>query len=144
MDEQYHAKLTASPPDNDRTTTSVPPGGTPQNDASPHSQTTPAAQHTQVNGLQGKTPIPVHFPNIYVNPFSPQPAPPAPSAPDSAPTITHVAPRTVKIGPWRMAKPHPLLWLCLALSLLALVLEVPKGSLPTLTGRHKALRVSIS
>ena len=50
--------------------------------------------------------------------------------------------RSVQVGPWRVAKPHPLLWVCLALSVLALVLEVPKGALPTLTGRHKALRVS--
>lgn len=43
-----------------------------------------------------------------------------------------------------MKRPHPLLWLCFALSMLALVLEVPKGSLPTITGRHKALRVGRS
>ena len=41
-----------------------------------------------------------------------------------------------------IARPHPLLWVCLALSVLALVLGVPKGTLPTITGRHKALRVS--
>lgn len=35
---------------------------------------------------------------------------------------------------------HPLIWFSLALSLLALVLSVPKGALPTLTGRH-SLRV---
>jgi hypothetical protein len=48
----------------------------------------------------------------------------------------------MRIGPFRFARPHPLLWIPLGLSLIALVLEVPKGSLPTLTGRHRQLRAS--
>lgn len=40
-------------------------------------------------------------------------------------------------------RPHPLLWLTLGLSIVAIVLGVPKGSLPTVTGRHRALRVSL-
>ena len=39
-------------------------------------------------------------------------------------------------------RPHPLLWVCLALSILALALGVSKGTLPTIMGRHKALRLS--
>ncbi|KAK4684533.1 hypothetical protein P7C73_g5639, partial [Tremellales sp. Uapishka_1] len=49
------------------------------------------------------------------------------------------SPRGLRSLKWT-SRPHPLLWISLFLSLLALILEVPKGSLPTLTGRHKALR----
>lgn len=108
--------------------------------------------HIQPHPLQGpgdhtRGPVPIHLPNIYVNPYPPMAPAPAPihhtpeHAPVNVPTRSPTT-RTMKIGPWRVTRPHPLLWLCLALSLLALVLEVPKGSLPTLTGRHKALRVS--
>lgn len=43
---------------------------------------------------------------------------------------------------WNFGAPHPLLWVTLGLSILAVVLGVPKGTLPTLTGRHRVLRVS--
>lgn len=106
-------------------------------------------------------PIPIQLPNIYVNPF---PAQDHTRDRDTTPGTRHVhregepinvptsstthghsrrsGSGTIKIGSWRFTKPHPLLWVCLGLSILALVLEVPKGSLPTLTGRHRALRVS--
>lgn len=51
-------------------------------------------------------------------------------------------PRLVKKKWYDVDKPHPLLWITLGLSILAVILGVPKGSLPTLTGRHKTLRVS--
>ena len=162
MNETYQAKLSGSPP--------VPPPTVTDEHGqvhflpNPHSRPDPQSQgqtqtQTQKQG-QGQ-PIPVQLPNIYINP-------PAP-APVGLPTqhysdrhqrhregTTHrqhghgddglqnlPAPvRMIKLGPIRFARPHPLLWISLALSLIALVLEVPKGSLPTLTGRHKVLRVS--
>jgi len=75
------------------------------------------------NGYQQQPPLP------------PRPAPPQPTAaPAPAPAPVPAVSR----------RPHPLLWITLGISILALVLGVPKGSLPTLTGRHKALRVSTS
>lgn len=152
MDEIYRARLSSTP---------HPPGNLPL----PEPAMQPLA-HTDdihinapaapVAGGAGQ-PIPIQLPNIYVNPF---PAAehhhhvPTPEVTGTrhrdGPEInipTATAPRkrpdnSIKLGPWRVAKPHPLLWLCLGLSIVALVLGVPKGSLPTLTGRHKALRVS--
>ena len=145
MDEQYHAKLTASPPGKHRATTPVPPGG-----AAPNAMPSildplpsPYPPHTNVyQGQDAQGPIPIHLPNIYVNPFpSQQAAQPLPPPVGETPTARSI--RMIKIGPWIFCRPHPLLWLCFGLSLLALVLEVPKGSLPTITGRHKALRVRV-
>ena len=138
MDEQYRAKLTGSPPHPPRPHTPMPPGGPGPGDQI-HIQPHPMPGLSEYN----RGPVPIHLPNIYVNPYPP-PAPPPhapPPGPINVPTSSP-PPRTITVGPWRVARPHPLLWLCLALSVLALVLEVPKGSLPTLTGRHKALRVS--
>lgn len=50
-------------------------------------------------------------------------------------------PRIVKRR-WSVDAPHPLLWVALGLSIVAVILGVPKGTLPTLTGRHRTLRVS--
>jgi len=79
-------------------------------------------------------------PDIFDLPTVPQliplPAKPSPSLNTSAPQR-----RTVKLGPWTFTRPHPLLWVSLMLGVIALVLQVPKGRLPTITGRHRALRV---
>lgn len=60
----------------------------------------------------------------------------------SPPNIPTVSTDHEQMGRRMTARPHPLLWVSLILSLVALVMEVPKGSLPTLTGRHRALRVN--
>jgi hypothetical protein len=60
--------------------------------------------------------------------------PSTPLAPAPKPALKH---RWLKLD-----RPHPLLWLALALSTLAIILGVPKGTLPTITGRHRELRVS--
>lgn len=79
-------------------------------------------------------------PDIFDLPTVPQPIPlpakPSPSLNTSAPQR-----RTVKLEPWTFTRPHPLLWVSLMLGVIALVLQVPKGRLPTITGRHRALRV---
>ncbi|TXT08246.1 uncharacterized protein COLE_05170 [Cutaneotrichosporon oleaginosum] len=62
----------------------------------------------------------------------PLPNPTTPLAPAPKPVL-----RTKWYG---LEKPHALLWLSLALSTLAIILGVPKGSLPTVTGRHRELR----
>ncbi|KAI9639698.1 uncharacterized protein MKK02DRAFT_40020 [Dioszegia hungarica] len=120
MDELYHARLSAHP----------------HEPSEPH-QPQPA-------------PVPVQLPNIYVNPFPPPP-PPQPRRYPSPPIIRRQIPPPVipgpayvsnmmRFGPFTFVKPHPLLWISLFISLVALVLGVPRGSLPTLTGRHKELR----
>ncbi|WVQ72413.1 hypothetical protein IAR50_001965 [Cryptococcus sp. DSM 104548] len=71
--------------------------------------------------------------------MAPPPPPPPPEVTVNVNTDAHPPRR----GGWffmRWPTPHPLLWITLAISVLALVLEVPKGSLPTFSGRHKALR----
>ncbi|WVW83815.1 hypothetical protein I302_105836 [Kwoniella bestiolae CBS 10118] len=153
MDETYRAKLSGSP---------NPPHAHPQvhvgDDHTPPHQDHGDTIHIQPNHPANNTshPIPIQLPNIYVHPYPlrertppPPPAPPQP-APTPAPAMPPVtvnvtapakeAPKGRKIGPFRITRPHPLLWVSLVLSVIALVLEVPKGSLPTLTGRHKALR----
>ncbi|ODN82143.1 hypothetical protein L202_02443 [Cryptococcus amylolentus CBS 6039] len=73
--------------------------------------------------------------------MAPPPPPPPPEVTVNINTDDH--PHRSQRGGWfwmRWPKPHPLLWIILAISVLALVLEVPKGSLPTFSGRHKALR----
>lgn len=142
MDEVYRAKLSGDPPTDPAT--------------APAAERQPIYIQPHPNPARPGTPprpIPIHLPNIYVNPYPPRAPTPPPTAtsprnvPASAPpptttnTPTPVAPR-MSIGPWKVARPHPLLWISLLLSVMALVLEVPKGSLPTLTGRHKTLRVS--
>lgn len=131
MDAQYHAKLTSTPPQ--PPIRYLTPLGPPIQDKKaqlpPQPSTTfPAAR---VTALPGEPVILENIPNINVDPLQTENLE---SEKRSRQTST--------LGSWTFAKPHPLLWLCLALSLLALVLEVPKGSLPTFTGRHKALRVS--
>nr|XP_031863211.1 uncharacterized protein CI109_001083 [Kwoniella shandongensis]KAA5530283.1 hypothetical protein CI109_001083 [Kwoniella shandongensis] len=152
MDDLYQAKLTGEPPH-------------PQVHIGEQSSNNDPAHHAERTHHQRSAaqPIPIQLPNIYVHPYPPaQPQTPlAPTAPvtinlekptATTPTVTAVEPdmapasilqgqdRGRKIGPIRLRKPHPLLWLSLILSITALVLQVPKGSLPTLTGRHKALR----
>jgi hypothetical protein len=146
MDQVYQAKLTGSPPGQDQ-----PPQNQNQqmdNNGDIHIQPMPNP-HTQQGG-PGPGVIPVQLPNIYVTAPPPATQPqPAPSAPrrehrsHSSHTHTHQEPRMIHIGPFKFARPHPLLWITLGLSLIALVLEVPKGSLPTLTGRHRQLRVRL-
>jgi hypothetical protein len=81
-------------------------------------------------------PIHIPLPQVYLHPPIAQRAPETPKTTD-LPTSRGIR----KIGPFEVSSPHPLLWLCFLMSFVALVLDVPKGSLPTLTGRHKALRV---
>ncbi|WWC89411.1 uncharacterized protein L201_004335 [Kwoniella dendrophila CBS 6074] len=152
MDDVYRAKLSSSPHPHPHPQVHV--GGdehTPPNQDHPnHGDTIHISSHNN-----HQQPIPIQLPNIFVHPYpqrerTPPPAPPAPveqPAPIMPPvTVNVTAPKEErskagkKIGPFTITKPHPLLWLSLVLSLIALVLEVPKGSLPTLTGRHKALR----
>jgi hypothetical protein len=134
MDQVYQAKLSGDPP------------GQNHNNNQPediHIQPFPNP-HPQGQGQQ-PPPIPVQLPNIYVTAPSPQPQPqPGTShaTHSSGTRREHHSPRMIHIGPFKLARPHPLLWITLALSIIALVLEVPKGSLPTLTGRHRQLRVS--
>ncbi|WWD02886.1 hypothetical protein V865_000928 [Kwoniella europaea PYCC6329] len=153
MDETYRAKLSGSP--NPHPQVHVGDDHTPAHQDN-HGDTI----HIQPNHPANNTshPIPIQLPNIYVHPYPPrertppppppQPAPPPPAPAPAMPPVTvnvtappkETVPKGRKIGPFRITKPHPLLWVSLILSLVALVLEVPKGSLPTLTGRHKALR----
>lgn len=153
MNEVYQAKLSGSPPKPQPTMTDE--RGEIHILPNPHDPSQPQ-------------PIPVQLPNIYVNPYPPPPPPALPQATDQQHSDRHQRSRTegagtghhtrqehhrdtdthtsdgtrmVKLGPFRFTRPHPLLWISLALSLIALVLEVPKGSLPTITGRHKQLRV---
>ncbi|EIW70733.1 hypothetical protein M231_02614 [Tremella mesenterica] len=131
MDDLYRAKLTGSPPrtargnhDLDQTPVTILPHRGPEGAA-----------------------IPIQLPNIYVNPFPP---PPSPTRPVSVSPPRHErtpAPLTSALrrprGYWEkmgFGRPHPLTWLAVIISFAALVLGVPKGHLPTLTGRHKELR----
>lgn len=114
-----------------------------------------APRHDDALGIQ--------LPTIYINPVvvpkdEPAPAPTPAKKPkepkengapkkdkaepkkDKEPEAKVVVPAVVQ-QVWER-RPHPLLWVTLGLSLVALVLGVPKGSLPTVTGRHKVLRVS--
>ncbi|KAK6910188.1 hypothetical protein I203_104220 [Kwoniella mangroviensis CBS 8507] len=153
MDETYRAKLSGSPKPHPQV--HVGDDHTP-----PHQDNHGDTIHIQPNHPANNTshPIPIQLPNIYVHPYPPrertppppppQPAPPPPAPAPVMPPVTvnvtappkETVPKGRKIGPFRITKPHPLLWVSLILSVIALVLEVPKGSLPTLTGRHKALR----
>lgn len=139
MDQVYQAKLSGEPPGQ------VHDGDQPEDI---HIQPLPNP-HSQGNQGQQSTPIPVQLPNIYVTAPSVQPAQPQPQPGTSHSTHSsgirreHHSPRMVHIGPFKFTRPHPLLWMTFALSIIALVLEVPKGSLPTLTGRHRQLRVSV-
>ncbi|RSH87467.1 hypothetical protein EHS25_003377 [Saitozyma podzolica] len=138
MDEVYRAKLSGDPPTD--------PATAPANEPQPiyiQPHPNPARPGTPPR------PVPIHLPNIYVNPYPPRAPTPPPTAtaprnvPAPAPPATNTPPPAdprMSIGPWKVGKPHPLLWISLLLSVMALVLEVPKGSLPTLTGRHKTLR----
>ncbi|WVR07127.1 hypothetical protein IAU60_004168 [Kwoniella sp. DSM 27419] len=144
MDDRYRAKLTASPPVAKRVHNA---------DADCHPgriinlQATVGAEHSRPS-------IPVHLPDIYINPYPPVPPPlpaqaptashePAPTERDADPSKVQsqsLPSRSRKLGSFTLTQPHPLLWVSLILSLIALVLGVPKGTLPTITGRHKALR----
>ncbi|OCF40310.1 hypothetical protein I317_05877 [Kwoniella heveanensis CBS 569] len=154
MDETYKARLSASPHIHPHP---LPDHTPPHQDSNHHHQgdTIHIQPHPNVNqgGGANQQPIPIPLPNIYVHPYpppAPAPAPaPAPKEPAPAPVTVNVTSEmpnsssssaTKKIGPFKLSKPHPLLWVSLILSFIALILEVPKGSLPTITGRHKALR----
>ncbi|WWC61784.1 uncharacterized protein I303_104369 [Kwoniella dejecticola CBS 10117] len=158
MDETYRAKLSSSPHPHPQPQVHVGEETPPSQDHPNHGDTIHIQPHPHHGGSGGTDrPIPIQLPNIYVHPYPPRertpPPPPAPPQPAPAPapapamppvTVNVAAPKESpkgrKIGPFRLTKPHPLLWLSLILSVIALVLEVPKGSLPTLTGRHRALR----
>jgi len=143
MDQVYQAKLTGSPPvqDHNPNPNTNPVNQQMDNNGDIHIQPMPNPHPHPQQGGPGV--IPVQLPNIYVT--APSPASQLPSAPRrehrSHTHTTHQEPRMIHIGPFRFTRPHPLLWITLGLSLIALVLEVPKGSLPTLTGRHRQLRV---
>ncbi|KAL7421702.1 hypothetical protein Q5752_003472 [Cryptotrichosporon argae] len=100
--------------------------------------------HVHTHGPTEPPPIPIQLPNIYVHPYPPPPPHPPTPPPPPPPTMPPPSPPRPRSplpqprGWW--TRPHPLLWVTLGMSLLALVLQVPKGSLPTLTGRHRALR----
>jgi hypothetical protein len=98
-------------------------------DPTPHSQPQPNLNPGFMAPPTRHEPEPIGLNNLYYHP------PAERSAPINEPTV-----KSKKVS--RGTKLHPLIWFSLILSLLALVLSVPKGSLPTLTGRHKALRVS--
>ncbi|WRT66278.1 uncharacterized protein IL334_003231 [Kwoniella shivajii] len=158
MDDLYQAKLSATPypPPHPHPQVHVGDNQTPPNQDYNHSHDD--ATHTRpLHQQQQQQPIPIQFPNIYVHPYptierererTPPPAPqPRTEQPPVTVNVTALSNEDQipkgngsKIGPFRITKPHPLLWVSLILSFIALVLEVPKGSLPTLTGRHKALR----
>lgn len=111
-----------------------------------------APKHDDALGIQ--------LPTIYINPVvvpKDEPAPAPKKAKEPKENGTKKEPKEVKreevkvlppVVPtvvqqvWER-RPHPLLWVTLGLSIVTLVLGVPKGSLPTVTGRHKALRVSL-
>ncbi|BEI79889.1 hypothetical protein CcaverHIS002_0104180 [Cutaneotrichosporon cavernicola] len=68
-------------------------------------------------------PVTVPLPNVPTTPLAPAPKP------------------VLRKRPWyHVERPHPLLWVALAFSTLAILLGVPKGTFPTVTGRHKELR----
>jgi len=139
MDQVYQAKLSGSPPGQQPPNSSSHPNPQMDNNGDIHIQPMPNPHPATANEAARGQPIPVQLPNIYVTAPSPS------SVPAAAPRREHrhhdQGVRMMHIGPFRFARPHPLLWITLGLSLIALVLEVPKGSLPTLTGRHKQLRV---
>jgi hypothetical protein len=151
MNQVYQAKLTGSPPVQDRPNQNQTPNHNQQMDNNGDIHIQPLPNPHPQQGGPGPGVMPVQLPNIYVTapPLAPQPQPaPAPrrehrSHTSHAHTNTHQEPRMIHIGPFKFARPHPLLWVTLGLSLIALVLEVPKGSLPTLTGRHRQLRVRL-
>jgi hypothetical protein len=141
MDQTYQAKLSGSPPGHN----STPNPQLIDDNGDIHIQPMPNPHPLPQGQGQGNQPIPVQLPNIYVT--APSPQVPRRERDGTSHHHTqhlpepHQGPRMVNIGPFRFTKPHPLLWITLGLSLIALVLEVPKGSLPTLTGRHRQLRV---
>lgn len=142
MDQVYQAKLSGTPPgQNQQNQNQQDNNGDIHIQPMPNPHPYPSS--ATVNDAARGQPIPVQLPNIYVTAPSPAPAQPAPSMRREHRPHTHEV-RMMHIGPFRFARPHPLLWITLGLSLIALVLEVPKGSLPTLTGRHKHLRVRFS
>lgn len=120
MDEVYHGRLSAHPHIPREPDIQMP-------EPKPHQQAIPSPDLK-----------PVRLPEIHSD------SSPSPMKEVNVPTGRAAQPTMVKFGPFAFAKPHPLLWISLILSLIALVLGVPKGSLPTLTGRHKELRVSSS
>lgn len=156
MEQTYRAKLSATPHPPPQPNHNPPPAPPPE----PHFNIPPQPPSMTYGGLAQAyydgprgAPVPIQLPNIYVNPYPPAGAPQhehanehlanVPPQPLNEPTRRHERRHhdTIRLGSWHVKKPHPLLWVCFALSMLALVLEVPKGSLPTITGRHKALRV---
>ena len=157
MDQLYKATLTHSSPIIHRP---LPP---PQTQRMPH--TPPAEQTSSIlphcdpsieSPPTHPAPIPIHLPNIYVNPYPPIAAnapnqhPPAPPPPPAPPAPRVLSSRelpppgigAIRIGSMKFKKAHPLLYVSLVISIIALVLGVPKGSLPTLTGRQRELRAS--
>lgn len=141
MDNLYYARLSREPVEKSR------PPAVPQ-DLADHTfriLPIPASQPGNPASMDGK-PIELHVPAIHIHhdqtPTPDDHAPTGPALSSEGPAV-----QVQQGGFWSrvgVKKPHPFLWISLLLSLIALVLEVPKGSLPTLTGRHKALRVSLS
>ncbi|ORY34078.1 hypothetical protein BCR39DRAFT_592642 [Naematelia encephala] len=116
MEETYRAKLTGSPH----------PHLKPDNDV-------PNEVHAPLNAASGSSgPIPIQRSDIYVHPY-PTPA-------TSGPPVRPSQGEGAGFLSWKSQAPHPLIWVCMIISLGTLLFTVPKGSLPTLTGRHKALR----
>ncbi|KAK8864348.1 hypothetical protein IAR55_001595 [Kwoniella newhampshirensis] len=158
MDDLYQAKLTAEP----LTQSQANKPQAREHTLAKKNLSHPDDIHVQTHGSRGDQPIPIDLPNIHVHPYPAAPPGPrehTPPTPAAAPPAAPAPPITInveqpaststdkstdlqgsKTGLFTPTRPHPLLWLSLLLSLVALVLEVPKGSLPTLTGRHKALR----
>lgn len=124
MDELYHARLSAHP----------------------HAPTEP--EHPQPIPSTFPLPhpriIPGPLPSVFLDAYPPPSTSDPVQEPKNIPSVAKSKDPGMKIGPWKFARPHPLLWISLLLTIIALVLGVPKGALPTLTGRHKALRVCLN
>lgn len=147
MDQVYQAKLSGTPPSqnqpgNPNTNQRMDNNGDIHIQPMPNPHPHPHPASATANEAARGQPIPVQLPNIYVTAPSPAPVPESALRREHRPHTQEV--RMMHLGPFRFARPHPLLWITLGLSLIALVLEVPKGSLPTLTGRHKQLRVRLA
>lgn len=112
--------------------TNTSPIPTPTTTSTSTTQPQPQAHSITIQARDGQ------LPQIYVM-SKPEPAPVAAPPAVAAPLPLPPPPPP---PPAAHRRPHPLLWVTLAISVLALVLGVPKGSIPTFTGRHRALRVS--
>lgn len=143
MDDVYRARLVGSP-SKQHIDIDVNASGTRVTEdvtVRPHLHGTPEHEPTG---------IPIQLPTIYVNPHVPNPppapAPPPPPPPPREPLFIPVQRERFRERFWMSSfrNAHPLTWIAVTISLCALVLGVPKGHFPTLTGRHKDLRVSLT